>query len=506
MNVYRTRQVSSTSSSSTSESNWTNSHLDQVDQNLFWQEDNPLDQEAIARVVNNLAEDMANQVGLGPEGQGAAGEAPPPYPGPGNPQPNGPNAAELLGLVQGLITAQQQQHQAAIEADNRFQNAHRELGQQIENLTHAIGAGGGGRPHHGGAHFKPSMFRPLDMKATTKENKLLSEEFVNWTLSIKRVLQANPGVAALPIQRLTALILAGIGEKAERRLTGLGQNPTFESLEEFFDRLKAIFCSSTVQTDAEEQFHKAKQYTSEDLNSWHARCLLYFRLAFPVQEYWNLCLKKYFEGMNNKKLAQKTVELYIMQRPGGWEALCNNNGYDHCLSLTLKCQAQEAFIGHLFADNSRTSTKISQDAPVPMDTSAIQSRNDTRNRRGAVPRARTTNNVNPTGQGQRSNPPGGMQKKLNERARSQGTQPRAPPSLARDRSKPWALDGKDKSNDTCHRCNQTGHWANECTQVQGQKRTWSEVVAGGSNNGGTIGTVLPSATASAERPVLLPKN
>ena len=207
--------------------------------------------------------------------------------------------------------------------------------------------------------------------------------------------------------------------------------------------------------------------------------------------------------MSNKKLAQKTVEHYIVTRPGGWEALCNGNGYDHILTLTLKCQAQEAFISHLFSD-SRTS-RIPQDAPVPMDTSAIQSRNDTRNRRGAVPRARTTNNVNPTGprdQGQRNNPPGGMQKKLNQVARSQGGQPRAPPSIQRDRTKPWSINQRDKSQDICNRCHNTGHWANECTQVQGQKRTWSEVVAG--ENGGTIGTVLPSATASTERPVLLP--
>ena len=211
MNRYRTRQVSSTSSSSTSESsNWTHSHLDHLDQD-FWIEDPPFRPQGEDPLVNNLVDNMANQVNLGHEEQGAAGEAPPPYPGPGNPQPNGQmGAAELLGLVQNLITAQQNQHQQQIEADARFNHAHQELGQQIENLTAAIGAGGGGRPHHGGAQsFKPSMFRALDMKATNKENKLLSEEFVNWTLSIKRVLQANPGVAALPIQRLTALILAG---------------------------------------------------------------------------------------------------------------------------------------------------------------------------------------------------------------------------------------------------------------------------------------------------------
>ena len=188
--------------------------MDQVDHNL---QDNPLEDPEVNNLVNNM-----ENLNI-PVDQGAAGaEAPPPpYPGPAN---NGPNAAELLGLVQNLIQAQQQQHQNQVDSDTRFQNAHRELGVQIENLTRAMehlnGAGAGGaRPHHGGAQsFKPSMFRALDMKATNKENKLLSEEFVNWTLSIKRVLQANPGVAALPIQRLTALILAGIGEKAERRL------------------------------------------------------------------------------------------------------------------------------------------------------------------------------------------------------------------------------------------------------------------------------------------------
>ena len=475
-------------------SNWTQSHIDRVAQD-FWQEDNPL-QDQLVNHLNNLDLGMENQEGA------AARGPPPPYAGPAQDAQLG--AGELLGIVQGLITAQQNAHRNQVEADARFQNAHRELGVQIENLTQAIGAGGA-RHHYGGAQaFKPSMFRALDMKATNKENKLLSEEFMNWQLSIQRVLQANPGVAALPIQRLTALILAGIGEKAERRLTGLGQNPTFNSLEEFFDRLKAIFCSSTVQTDAEEQFHKAKQYASEDLNSWHARCLLYFRLAFPTQEYWNLVLKKFFEGMSNKKLAQKTVELYIVTRPGGWEALCNANGYDHILNLTLKCQAQEAFISHLFQDNSRTSNKVHQDAPVPMDTSAVQhNRNHYRNR--GHPR-HSTANVNPNqdpkpGQSAKpSNPPGGMQKKLNEMARSQGAQakPVNPPSLARDKSKPWSLNTRDKSNDVCKRCNNTGHWAKDCTQVRGQKRTWADVV---NPNVGTIVSSF-SALGSAEEPNL----
>ena len=465
------------SDSESQHTNWTQSHIDRVAED-FWAEDNPLQDPQ----VNNLAREMANTFRPVNRDRGAARPEPPPppYPGPAN----NPRPEQLLGIVQNLITAQQQQHQAQVDADLRFQNAHRELGVQIENLTRAmehLNGAGIGRHQNGGAQsFKPSMFRALDMKETNKENKLLSEEFINWQLSIKRVLQANPGVAALPIQRLTALILAGIGEKAERRLTGLGQNPTFNSLEEFFDRLKSIFCSSTVQTDAEEQFHNSRQYSHEDLNSWHARCLLYFRLAFPTQEYWNLVLKKYFEGMSNKKLSQRTLELYIVTRPGGWEALCNEQGYDHCLNLTLKCQAQEAFIQHLFADNSRTTHKTSgrSEGPVPMDTSAVQ-RNHHRNR-GAIPRTSNVNQnmrtggqssrQNPTpGQAQpRSNPPGGMQKKLNDLARSKGGQPKSKEGY----------QPKDKSKDICKRCHKVGHWARECSNAQvspDTRQSWGDI-------------------------------
>ena len=76
--------------------------MDQVDHNL---QDNPLEDPEVNNLVNNM-----ENLNI-PVDQGAAGaEAPPPYPGPAN---NGPNAAELLGLVQNLIQAQQQQHLAS---------------------------------------------------------------------------------------------------------------------------------------------------------------------------------------------------------------------------------------------------------------------------------------------------------------------------------------------------------------------------------------------------------
>ena len=346
-----------------------------VEEAQFWQED---------PIEDNLDPNFGNARGE-PEGDG-----PPPYPG--NAQGNAQGAAAQLGqpdlirMIQGIILAQQNQvdanvrlheaHQAQLEANQRFQEAHNALGNDIRNLAQVVEnmnqtMAHGGRFQPGVGTFKPSMFRPLDMKQVNKENKLRSEEFINWQLSIKRVLQANPGVAALPIQRLTALILAGIGHTAERRLTCLGQNPNFNSLEELFDKLKMIFCSSTVQTDAEDQFNKAKQKPDEDINSWHARCQLYYRLAFPTQDYWNLLLKTYFKGMADRKIAIKTTDR-IFIRPGGWEALCTENGYDTCLQLTLECQATASLKEHIF--NGAFKPYDNNGTALPMDTSSVQNR------------------------------------------------------------------------------------------------------------------------------------
>ena len=430
----------------------------------FWHED-PI-QENLDPNFGNAREE--------PEGDG-----PPPYPGNAQGNAQGANAQigqpDLIRMIQGIILAQQNQveaHQAQIETNQRFQEAHNALGNDIRNLAQVVenmnqNMAHGGRFQLGVGTFKPSMFRALDMKAVNKENKLRSEEFINWHLSIKRVLQANPGVAALPIQRLTALILAGIGEKAERRLTCLGQNPNFNSLEEFFDKLKMIFCSSTVQTDAEDQFNKAKQKPDEDINSWHARCQLYYRLAFPTQNYWNLLLKTYFKGMANRKLARKTFER-ISLRPGGWQDLCNEDGYEACLRITLDCQALTGFESQLF-DEKGSSFRFyekSGSTAVPMDTSFVQNRSyfgkDQRN------------NFNPQNHGQEKpnstqgpNPPAGAQKKLQQQARNQKRQ-----------SQPTTK---------CFKCDNIGHWARDCptrangsvnstmTTIMPEKKDWSDV-------------------------------
>ena len=426
-----------------------------------------------------IEENLDPNFGRGQDGEPNE-EGPPPYEQAEAQANQGPN--ELYQLIQGLIQAQQNQHQAQVENSINFQQAHTALGNEIRHLAmivEQLSQRGhyGGRPQLGAENitFKPSMFRPLDMKAVNKENKLLSEEYMNWMMSIYRVLSANPALENLPIQRLTALILAGIGEKAEKRLTGLGQNPTFNSLEEFFEKLKAIFCSSTCQTDAETQFNKAKQRPEEDINSWHARCLLYYKLAFPTQDYWSHLLRQYFHGMSSRKLADQTLDK-IGNRPGGFQALCNEIGYEACLRITLECQAFVGFKAHLFSEKDSSYRSERAQTSVPMDTSSVQNRTPYRGQRNV---RNTTANINPQNKAPREprstpnsgpNPPAGAQKKLQQQARTQ-----------RYQSKPL-----DKSKDRCLKCNNVGHWARDCTEgtngtvnstqltVVPEKQNWSD--------------------------------
>ena len=456
-----------TTSSSSSISLNTNHEEDRdqstiVEEAQFWHED-------------PIEENLDPNFGRGQDGEPIE-EGPPPYEQAEAQANQGPN--DMYQLIQGLIQAQQNQHQAQVENSINFQQAHTALGNEIRHLAmivEQLSQRGhyGGRPQLGAENitFKPSMFRPLDMKAVNKENKLLSEEYMNWMMSIYRVLSANPALENLPIQRLTALILAGIGEKAEKRLTGLGQNPTFNSLEEFFEKLKAIFCSSTCQTDAETQFNKAKQRPEEDINSWHARCLLYYKLAFPTQDYWSHLLRQYFHGMSSRKLADQTLDK-IGNRPGGFQALCNEIGYEACLRITLECQAFVGFKAHLFSEKDSSYRSERAQTSVPMDTSSVQNRTPYRGQRNI---RNTTAYVNSQNKGPREprstpNPPAGAQKKLQQQARAN-----------RSQSQPL-----DKSKDRCLKCNNVGHWARDCPErskgsvnltqmtVVPEKHNWSD--------------------------------
>ena len=190
----------------------------------------------------------------------------------------------------------------------------------------------------------------------------------------------------------------------------------------------------------------------------------------------NVLLKKYLKGMLNKKLARKTFDR-ISLRPGGFQSLCNEDGYEECLKITLDAQALTGFASQLF-DEMTTSIKgweryksVKYDKfDTPMDTSSIQ--NKFRGQRSA----NTTNNVNPQDRGrptstQGPNPPAGAQKKLQQQARTQKKQ-----------SQPL-----DMSKIKCFKCDNVGHWARDCnarangpvnstvTTIVPEKQTWSDV-------------------------------
>ena len=110
-----------------------------------------------------------------------------------------------------------------------------------------------------------------------------------------------------------------------------------------------------------------------------------------------------------------------------------------------------------------------------MDTSSVQNRTYHKSQ-GHRSSRNTSANVNPGQQqgpstsgrqppsnaGNGTNPPAGMQKKLQQQARNQRT-PKA-----------------DRSQDRCLKCNNLGHWARDCT-----------VNAVNATNGTTVTTIVP---------------
>ena len=425
----------------------------------FWAEDNPLNQGIRTQEMQGARARIPNE------------QPPPPYPGM-RPEPVRPeiqptntqlsaDVQELKTLLTGILQAQHNHQQQNNDLANRF----RDVGRNLEQLANTVQdlsqrgvvapGGGHGNPGNRNQTFKPSMFRSLDMKQVDKNNKLLSEEFETWKMNIHRVLQANPAVANLPIQQLTALILAGIGHAAEKRLASLGPNPQFLGLPEFFTRMKSIFCSATVRTDAMETFEKAKQNPSEDINAWHARIQLYFHNAYGEDDnaYWNLCLKRYFQGLRDRALARKTISDYVNKQPNGYHGQCTREGYANCLQLTLQCQGETGFINHLFDDNSNSRKPYlgHQSAGEAMDTTYVSRSQPSRNNTSRSNQRNintTSSNPNTTqSQSRPSNPPGGMQKRLKRQYHENSSQ------------KPKA---RDFSKDKCNKCKLLGHWARDC--------------------------------------------
>ena len=328
----------------------------------------------------------------------------------------------------------------------------------------------------------PKTFPEIDLDNLDNENRLKIESFISWQDNVYQRINANPDFAHLPIARLSAGILADMGQKTRTWLMALGPNPVFADLPDLMNRLKVIFCPAAQEVDAKLQFEKSVQENHEDVNAWCARLLNLFYLAYGVEnQFWELLINQLFKGLKDKKIAKKVLsEKVVIYRPADWaagnamgiQALADQAGFLQCKNWLIEEKAGQSRVAAILGEGTRFQNQNAgggnANRGTPMDTNALQrggrqGRNQNQGQSGARPKGGYVNQTS----GKPPNPPAGSAKRLNNQFKNSVAQNKGGKNTANNANSGNSGNSgnsakKDRSQDKCKACGRLGHWARDC--------------------------------------------
>ena len=308
--------------------------------------------------------------------------------------------------------------------------------------------------------------RVIQLKADTfpkltgfnKSRKLSIQEFASWKSDVNLRLQMNIDIASLPIDRLIAAIIVGMGEEASQMVRTIVKQTNgsyhIASIDEFYDKVQEIAVGSGghIKSEAMNEFNNCDQKPDEDTSMYGARLYATFKTAFPENNAmnWAQCNFRFIRGLASNRTRERLLLNYIpVRHPHTDEVPPSEEGYQLLLEYSRKIEAAFTMVKQIKLNkggkfNPTPAIGQAQHRGEPMVLGALKRAENTKPR-----------NAKP-----------GKSVKIVKKRTARPTRTKKKESDKKPYSKEaWeAIKERAREAGQCFKCFKTGHFANKCPE------------------------------------------